>query len=69
MGAPVKDRSHVVSVYYPVPIVALIEIGAGGEETGEVDLCFLDAAGCEVTLHLTQPAYARLRAQVIDIPK
>jgi len=63
-------RAAGVSVYYPFPLLELVDIGKTDEhaETGEVLLYFLDSDGCQVTLRVSEYALAQLRTKLSEPP-
>jgi hypothetical protein len=64
--ASTPARAEAVSVYYPFPLLELVEIAETDEhaETGEVLLYFLDSDGCQVTIRLAEYALEQLRAKL-----
>ena len=63
-------RAEGVSVYYPFPLLELVDIGKTDEhaETGEVLLYFIDSDGCQVTLRVSEYALAQLRQKLSEPP-
>ena len=66
--AATTTRADGVSVYYPFPLLELVDIGKTDEhaQTGEMLLYFLDSDGCQVTLRLSEYALAQLRAKLSE---
>ena len=65
---PTQARADGISVYYPFPLLELVDIGKTDEhaETGEVLLYFLDSDGCQVTLRVSEYALTQLRAKLSE---
>jgi hypothetical protein len=64
--ASTSARVEAVSVYYPFPLLQLVDIGETDEhaQTGEVLLYFLDSHGCQVTIRVGEYALEQLRARL-----